>query len=114
MKKIIFGFTIITALLMHENSAAASMKETAGSLLAKVKTTDGINKKEANSIAKAYFLIHVGCGSFQDVTELKDAWVVNGVHGFAAEPITGFLINKRTGAITSPIGPSYERPKDLL
>jgi len=83
-------------------------------LLSYVDTSDGVSGSEATNIAEAYFLLHVGCGNYSGISELPDSWVVEGQFGYAGDPIRGFLIDKRTGAITSPIGPSYVRPSDML
>jgi hypothetical protein len=82
--------------------------------LSTVNFTDGITKQEANTIAIAYFTKHIGGGNFSGISEAKDAWRVEGRVGRGAKPIEGFFINKKTGAITSTIGPSYAHPKDML
>lgn len=87
---------------------------TPATLLAYVDTRDGVTRAEAHDIAQAYFLRHVGCGNFAGISEAPDAWVVEGRSGYAGEPIRGFLIDKRSGAISSPIGPSHARPEDML
>jgi hypothetical protein len=84
------------------------------SLLQYVETSDGVSRTEANDIAEAYFLQHVGCGNYSGISELPDSWVVEGKFGYTGAPIRGFLINKQTGAITSTIGPSYFHPRDML
>lgn len=87
---------------------------TPASLLQFVDATDGVSRAEAYDIAGAYFLQHVGCGNYSGISEVPGSWVVEGQFGFAGEPIRGFLINKQTGAITSPVGPSYARPGEML
>lgn len=62
----------------------------------------GVSHEQAMAIARAYFLIHVGCGGLSGVTELADSWKVEGQFGYAGTPIEGFLINKATGALTLP------------
>ncbi len=114
MKQAIVGCAISVMFSILGASAVATERETPASLLAGVNTSDGINKSEAEKIAAAYFMRYIGCGSFLGISEVKDAWVVEGLYGRAAEPIKGFLINKRSGAIVSPVGPSYKRPQDLL
>lgn len=87
---------------------------TPASLLAYVDVRDGVSRGEANDIAQAYFLHHIGCGSYSGISENLGFWVIEGNFGYSGTPIEGFLINKHTGAITSPVGPSYESPGDML
>lgn len=63
---------------------------------------EDLTHEQATLIAQRYFLIHVGCGAFSGLTELTDAWQVNGGFGYTGAPIKGFLINKKTGALTLP------------
>jgi hypothetical protein len=114
MKKTMMLLCIALFFYLPFCHSMSKKQETPARLLAHITASDGINKREATNIAKAYFLRHVDCGSFMSISEVKNAWVVNGAHGFGAEPIEGFFIAKRNGAITSPIGPSYKRPQDLL
>ena len=72
-----------------------------------VTADDGIDRSEADAIARAYFLYHVGCGVYQSLSDGKERWVVHGLEGVAGLPIKGFFIDKDTGAITSSVGPSY-------
>ena len=76
-------------------------------LLKQVNPQDGIDRPEADAIAKAYFLHHVGCGAYQSVSDGDRRWVVQGVEGVAGTPIRGFFIDNATGAVTSTVGPSY-------
>ena len=62
----------------------------------------GIDAPEARIIADAYFKMHVGCGVYEGISDSSEAWVVDGKYGYAGDPIRGFFINKKTGAITSP------------
>jgi hypothetical protein len=114
MKKITMLLCIAFLLYLPFCHSMTIKQETPERLLADVTLSNGINKHEATNITKAYFLRHVGCGSFMSIPEVKNAWVVNGVHGRGAKPIEGLLIDKSKGVITSPIGPSYKRPHDLL
>ena len=91
-----------------------AQSETPASLLRSVDASDGINRAEAESIAEAYFLKHVGCGVYTGLASGPDSWIVKGKHGFAGDPIKGFLIDKQSGAIRSPVGPSYVRPEAML
>ena len=83
-------------------------------LLNDIDVSDGIDAPEARIIADAYFKMHVGCGFYEGISDSSQAWVVEGKYGYAGGPIRGFFINKKTGAITSPIGPSYSRPSDMF
>ena len=108
---------LLIANLLSSGAALAQAADnlaTPASLLSYVDTADGVSRTEANDIAEAYFLRHVGCGNYAGISELADSWVVEGQFGYAGEPIRGFLINKQTGAITSPVGPSYSHPREML
>jgi hypothetical protein len=107
------GLAFALCACAHTTEPVAEPKSPA-LLLSSVDTSDGVSRAEAVSIAEAYFLKHVGCGAYRDISETSDAWVVEGLFGYAAQPIKGFLINKRSGAITSPVGPSYAHPSDML
>lgn len=69
--------------------------------------TDVATKRDAERIAKEYFKLHVGCGTFEGISETPAAWNVEGKFGFAGTPIKDFTIDKKTGRIRSSIGPSY-------
>lgn len=101
-------------LLVGAGYANAENEEAAKALLTTVNVSDGINLDEAQNIAKAYFLYNVGCGAYTGVTDAENKWNVQGGFGYSGDPIVGFFIDKQTGAITSPIGPSYNSPIDLL
>ena len=77
-------------------------------LLKQVHAGDGIDQKEAQLIAKAYFLHNVGCGFYESVSDGGASWVVHGKSGVAGTPIDGFFITKDSGSVHSPVGPSYE------
>jgi hypothetical protein len=79
-----------------------------------VTTADGISKSEADLIAQCYFLENVGCGAFTGIQDGKDFWIVDAKSGLAGTPVNGFHIDKRTGKITSPIGPSYAIPSEIF
>jgi hypothetical protein len=104
----------VAALSLLALAGCASDHGTPASLLGNVNLSDGVSRAEAQKIAEAYFLIHVGCGAFSGISDGSNSWVVEGKHGYAGDPIKGFLINKQSGFITSPIGPSYARPDDML
>jgi hypothetical protein len=44
---------------------------------------------------------------------MLDLWPLK-TFGVAAKPIQGFHIDKSTGKITSPIGPSYASPFEIF
>jgi hypothetical protein len=79
-----------------------------------VTVSDGISQSEAEIIGRCYFLKHVGCGAFRGVLDGGDRWIVDGAVGPAGVPVQGFFIDKRTGKVTSPIGPSYDNPLDIF
>lgn len=82
--------------------------------LVKMNVYDGINIKEADIIARAYFHKYVGCGGYLSVSDGGTFWEVNGLFGLGARRIKGFQIDKMSGKITSPIGPSYLNPKFIF
>jgi hypothetical protein len=75
---------------------------------------DGVSKSEAELISECYFHQHVGCGGWTGIRDGGDYWIVDGAFGYAGKPIKGFHIDKRSGSITSPIGPSYATPFEIL
>jgi hypothetical protein len=75
---------------------------------------DGISKSEAELIAKCYFHQNVGCGAYTGVRDGGDYWIVDGAFGVVAQSIKGFHVDKSTGKITSPIGPSYASPFEIF
>jgi hypothetical protein len=79
-----------------------------------VTVSDGISKSEAELIAECYFCRNVGCGEFSGIRDGGDYWIVDGAFGYAGTPIQGFQIDKRTGKITSPVGPSYATPFEIF
>ena len=89
-------------------AVSAVGKETPASLLSSVDLSNGVDRKEAENIARAYFLKNVCCGAFTGISDGGNVWNVEGLHGYAAEPIKGFTIDKKTVAISSPVA---ARPK---
>lgn len=84
---------------------------------AKLKTvtlTDGISRSEAQIIGQCYFARHVGCGGFSGIRDGGDHWIVDGNFGIAGAPVRGFFIDKHSGKVTSPIGPSYDNPFEIF
>jgi hypothetical protein len=79
-----------------------------------VTVADGISKSEAELIAECYFHQNVGCGGFTRIRDGGGYWIVDGAFGYAAKPIQGFHIDKSSGKITSPIGPSYATPFEIF
>ncbi len=75
---------------------------------------DGISQSEAEIIPKYYFELNVGCGGYNGVRDGGPFWIVEAQEGFAGTPVNGFHIDKKTGKISSPIGPSYSSPAELL
>ena len=79
-----------------------------------IDAADGISLEEAQRLATAYFSRYVGCGSLSGVSDAGAMWKVDGRFGYAGTPIRDFVIDKRSGAIRSSIGPSYDDPNRLL
>jgi hypothetical protein len=79
-----------------------------------ISIADGISNAEADLIARCYFARNVGCGGYERVADGGGNWLVKGAYGFTGKDIVGFKINKSSGQITSPIGPSYSTPLDIL
>jgi len=79
-----------------------------------VTVADGISKSEAVLIAECYFHQNVGCGAFTGIQDGGDFWIVDAKSGYAGTPVKDFHIDKRTGKITSPIGPSYATPFQIF
>ena len=79
-----------------------------------VTVADGITKAEAELIAECYFHQNVGCGAFTGIQDGGDFWIVDAKFGYAGTPVKDFHIEKSTGKITSPIGPSYATPFDIF
>ena len=75
---------------------------------------DGISQSEAEIIANFYFDRNVGCCAFNGIRDGGPFWIVNAQFGFAGTAVNGFHIDKLTGKISSPIGPSYSNPSELL
>ena len=79
-----------------------------------VTLSDGVSQSEAEIIAQSYFARNVGCRAFTGIQDGGDRWIVDGKFGFAGEPIKGFIIDKRSGRVTSPVGPSYDEPLKIF
>lgn len=84
-------------------------------LISTVNKSDGISEHEAKNLVEAYFLKNVGCGAYGKISESTDFWLIEVFEGVAGERVDGALtISKSTGEISSPIGPSYENPEEIL
>ncbi len=79
-----------------------------------VTLSDGVSQSEAEIIGQSYFARNVGCGAFIGIQDGGDRWIVDAKFGFAGEPVKGFFIDKRSGKITSPVGPSYDNPLKIF
>jgi hypothetical protein len=78
-----------------------------------INTGNGINLSEAEAIVTCYFEKNVGCGAAGDIKDEGTYWDVSVKFGYAGEP-RPFHIDKKTGAVTTDIGPNYLNPMDLL
>ena len=96
------------------NALRATQTAQMRQILRNVTVADGTSKPEAEIIAKCYFHQHVGCGNFTGIRDGGSFWIVDGAFGYAGQPIAGFHIEKRTGQVKSPIGPSYAMPFDIF
>ena len=75
-----------------------------------ISLSDGVSQAEASIIAECYFDREVGCGGFLGIRDGGSRWIVEGAFGVAGKPVQGFYIEKQSGRVTSPIGPSYDDP----
>lgn len=75
---------------------------------------DGVSRSEAQVIGECYFARNVGCGVFLGVIDGGSRWIVDAAVGYAAKPVEGFYIDKHSGKVVSPIGPSYDNPLEML
>ena len=98
---------------IERNSREAQREELRQKLRA-VTTADGISKSEAELIAECYFEMNIGCGAFTGIQNGGDHWIVDAKFGYAGTPVKGFQIDKGTGKIKSPIGPSYATPFQIF
>jgi len=74
---------------------------------------DGISQSEAQIIGDCYFARNVACGAFYGVHDGGDRWIVDAGFGYAGMPVKGFYIEKQSGKVVSPIGPSYDNPLEI-
>jgi len=82
--------------------------------LSTIQLADGVSQAEAQIIGECYFARNVGCGIFSGVHDGGDRWIVDAAFGYAGQPVKGFYIEKHSGRIESPIGPSYESPFEIF
>lgn len=88
---------------------AADSRHHLESLLTDVKVADGIDGREADSIAWAYFLGYISaCGGPDQGTLVDGEWVIPVSFGYAGRPMDSPIrINAKTGAISQKGGPSF-------
>jgi hypothetical protein len=79
-----------------------------------VTVDDGISQSEAEIIGQCYFAKEVGCGAFSGIRDGGDRWIVDGGFGCGGMPVKGLYIDKRSGKVVSPIGPSYDNPLEIF
>jgi hypothetical protein len=79
-----------------------------------VNLADGVSQSEAQIIGECYYAKYVGCGGFTGIRDGGDRWIVDGDFGIAAMPVQGFYIDKHSGKLVSPIGPSYDNPLEIF
>jgi hypothetical protein len=112
-----FSVILILLLVACAGCQTQPVAPTAAEWREKLRTVtlaDGISQSEAQIIGECYFARHVGCGAFSGVHDGGDRWIVDGAVGYAAVPVQGFYIDKRSGKVVSPIGPSYDNPLDIF
>ena len=78
-----------------------------------ISTEDGIDLSEAEAIVACYFEKNVGCGAAGAIKDEGTYWDVSVKFGYEGEP-RPFHIDKKTGAVTTDIGPNYLNPMELL
>jgi hypothetical protein len=78
-----------------------------------INVSDGISESEAMIIAECYSAKHLGGGKIEGIRDGGDHWVVVGrLGGYLPKPLS-FEIDKRSGKITSEVGPNYDNPLDI-
>jgi len=77
--------------------------------LVEVDVSDGIGKREAESIAQAYFSGFVGAsGGLDEATLVGGEWVIPASFGYAGRPMDSPIrIDAKTGAVSQFGGPSF-------
>ena len=107
----------ITLILLFAVCAGCRSRPTAADWRARLHTVtleDGVSQHEAFIVGRCYFAKHVRCGAFYGVRDGGDSWIVDAAFGYAGETVHGFYIDKRSGKVVSPIGPSYDNPFDIF
>jgi|SRR5436853_4681683 len=79
-----------------------------------ITVSDGISESEAEIFGQSYFARNIGCGAFMGIQDGKDRWTVDAKLGYGGEPVQGLFIDKRSGKVTSSIGPSYGNPLKIF
>jgi len=78
-----------------------------------VDLSDGVSQSEAMIIGQCYSDQHLGGGKITRVDDGADHWTAVGkLGGYVAKPLS-FEIDKRSGKITSQVGPSYNSPLEI-
>jgi hypothetical protein len=88
---------------------AADSRHHLETLLVDVNVGDGIDAREADAIAWAYFLGFVSaCGGPDQGTLVNGEWVIPAAFGYAGTPMDSPIrVNARTGAVSQAGGPSF-------
>jgi hypothetical protein len=78
-------------------------------LLVEVDVSDGVDEREAESIAWAYFTGFVsGCGGPNRATLVDDEWIIPASLGYAGRPMESPIrIDTKTGTVSQLGGPSF-------
>ena len=114
MKRLTFALLVLAFCTACQTSPASRAHPELRAKLQAVTIVDGISRAEADIIGRSYFARHVGCGAFLGVHDVGGHWIVDAKFGYGGEPVHGFTIDKRTGAVVSPIGPNYSNPLKIL
>jgi hypothetical protein len=78
-----------------------------------VNLSHGISKSDAMIIAECYSAKHLGGGKIEGIQDGGDHWIAVGrLGGYVAKPLS-FDIDKRSGKVTSTVGPNYDNPLDI-
>jgi len=104
----------LTGCAAHTSGADDAVTIRLAKRLKAVRVGDGISRTEAEIIGRSYFIKNFGCGTYQGINDGGDRWVVEAGVLATALPVKGFYIEKRSGRIVSPIGPSYEDPHQIF
>ncbi len=115
------GFLLLLACVGCQTQPAAptetQVRESKIRLQEKLRTVtlaDGVSQSEAEIIGECYFSKHVGCGACYGVHDGGDRWMLDAAFGYGGKTVNGFYIEKHSGKIVSPIGPSYDNPLEIF